>query len=312
MEEDVAKSTNIINLHNELIAMPEYKLMLRIRTFQGSLKIFTGNYNQLKKLLSFHTNMPQALPLWDVANRDKLYAFQGEVTRLLHNFVASAMSLIDHSRVLYQELYESKGRFPEYGEERESRFTKNPLASFVVCLRQYFQHYKVPIVFSKMRWSRESPMFDSRLKLSKVDLEGFSGWKSPAKKFLVKQEDSIDLISIVNDYYALVTDFYQWFGTRQREIHREEFEKVHAKRRELAEFMIREEVKSILTNTNQRERNLDEAFAAILTSQELNELKKYRRNSTERYDKLITFLEKITPLDQSLKEQIRQVYGLDF
>lgn len=299
---------NIVDLHNELVNMPEYNLMLRIRTFRGSLKVFAVNYGELKKLLSFHADMPKALPLWDAANQDKLYALQEEVTRLLHNFVASAMSLIDHSRVLYRELYEQKGQFLEYSEEVKKRFTNNSLASFVVCLRQYFQHYKLPSVFSQMRVSRESPVFESRLKLSKVDLEEFSGWKSPAKKFLAKQEDSIDLLSVVNDYYALVVDFYQWFEAHQIEMHREEFEKVNVKRRELAEFMIREEVKGIADGTNQRARNLVKAFSAILTPQELNELKKYHGNPTERYDKLITFLEKRTPLDQSLKEQIRKVY----
>lgn len=237
MKEEITSGKDIIALHNELVAMPEYELMLRIKTFQDSLKIFTGNYNELRKLLLFHADMPKALPLWDVVNRDKLHAFQREVTRLLHNFVASAMSLIDHSRVLYRELYEPKGRFPEYKEELERRFTKNPLASFVVCLRQYFQHYKAPIVFSEMRWSRESPTFDSKLKLNKVELEGFSSWKSPAKKFLAKQEDSIDLLNLVEEYYALVMDFYKWFGGRQEEIHSEEFERVDAKQRELAKLV---------------------------------------------------------------------------
>lgn len=237
MEDDMTKGKNMFDLRNELVAMPEYKLMLRIETFRLSLAILKGNYDELRKLLLFHADMPKALPLWDVENRDKLHAFQTEVTRLLHNFVASAMSLIDHSRVLYRELYEPKGRFPEYKEELERRLTRNPLASFVICLRQYFQHYKAPIVFSKMRWSRESPMFDSKLKLNKVELEGFSSWKSPARKFLAKQEDSIDLLNLVEEYYALVMEFYKWFGGRQEEIHSEEFERVDAKQRDLAKLV---------------------------------------------------------------------------
>jgi hypothetical protein len=312
MMAEMAKGKNIIELRSELVAMPEFKLLEKIRTLKESLRIFKGNYAELRKPLVFHSDMPRALPLWDVRNMQVLYDFQREVARLLHNFVASAMSLVDHTRVLYRDLYEANGRFPEYKEEVKKRFEINPLASFVVCLRQYCQHYKPPPILSQMRWSQESPVFDSRLTLGKGNLEEFSGWKSPAKEFLAKQGDSIDLLDLVDRYYTLVMDFYRWFDKRQKEIHSEEFDKVNAKQKEFAKLVIPDMIQGALAGTAQHVGSPDGAFAAILTPQEWNELKKYSTNSPERCEKLIAFLEKRAPLDKALKKQVRQIYGIDF
>jgi hypothetical protein len=38
---------------------------------------------------------------------------------MLHNFAASALSLIDHTRKFYEEIYECEGKMPSY----KSNFT---------------------------------------------------------------------------------------------------------------------------------------------------------------------------------------------
>jgi len=298
----------IIDLYKELDNMPEFKLIQRIRTLSNSLEIFKGNHAELRKLLTIHSDMPKALSLFDVKNTHLLYALQRQVLRLLHNFVAAATSLIDHTRILYNDLYKGKEDFPEYATEVKEHFAKKPLASFVVGLRNYCQHYEPPPVLSQMLYKQKPPVFECRLKLKKFDLERFSSWKSPAKKFLAAQQDDIDLLEVVDKYYLLVMDFYSWFGKRQDEIHSEEFARVNAKRKEIVELVIPDIIQGELANPTKDADAPDKSFTAILDTKDWEQLKKYPVNSLQRRKMLITFLEKRMQLNENMKQQINQIY----
>ncbi len=49
------------------------------------------------------------MAVWREDNRAKLANFIDEVTRLLHNFLARAKSLVDHTRVFTDDMYEDHG-----------------------------------------------------------------------------------------------------------------------------------------------------------------------------------------------------------
>ncbi|MCC9167686.1 hypothetical protein [Pontibacter harenae] len=110
-------SKRILDLHDELNQMPEFQLLEEIRHFGASITIFEGNYEQLKELLIIHNDPIKSQFLHSVRNREVLHAFQIEVIRLLHNYVAAAFSLVDHTRIHYRKLYLSNNRFPEYQTE---------------------------------------------------------------------------------------------------------------------------------------------------------------------------------------------------
>jgi len=291
--------------------MAGFQIIQKIKLFSLSFEIFRANYGELRKLLVFHSQEQHALELWKLRNRHLLEAFQKEVARLLHNFVASALSLVDHTRVHYRDLYEADGRFPEYKAEVKKRFQTNPLASFVRGLRQFCLHYKIPSIQSEMRYSREPPILESRLQLIRGNLEEFSAWTSPAKRFLARQEDSIDLLNVMDDYYSLVASFYRWFSDRQRELHSDELDEVYAKERELAAIDIPRRLRTGLVAVNAGSTVPDEVFAGILTPQEWEQLENCPANTPERCETLIGFVERRAPLSEDLKRQIRRMYGMN-
>lgn len=221
-------------IQDELVAMPEWKTLARIRHFNASQKLFRANAKELRDLLLFMTKDPKGFALTSVRNRAHLDEAMDEVIRRMHNFVAAALSLVDHARVFYKELYEKPGSFPDYVEHVKARLAENPDVQFVNCLRQFAQHYKLPDVTTKLQ-AEQGKGVTIQLLLSKANLETFSGWNATAKKYLQAANEEIDLMAVLDTYEATILEFYKWVAQRQQEIHAKDIAAVEEKRKELLE-----------------------------------------------------------------------------
>ena len=68
----------------------------------------------------------------------EMHLVLGEVTRKLHNFIASAKTYIDHTRAVIRDWYAGTDFLKEYNKEIEHRFVGNPLTGFIeVCVITY-------------------------------------------------------------------------------------------------------------------------------------------------------------------------------
>jgi len=218
----------IVALLNKLNSMAEYKLFLRIKSLEASLYVFQRNFEELRNLLLKHSDVKEAIRLRGVGKKPEMRVSLYEIARLLHNFVASAKSLIEHTRVIYREIYKGGEEFPEYQKEVDRRFANNPLAQFVEDLRDYCLHYELPTISSVLHFSGLSPtpLFESKIELKIEELNKYSKWSHLAKEYLSSQNKPVNLLNVTDEYYALVKDFHIWFQSRQREIHSQEFAKV--------------------------------------------------------------------------------------
>ena len=180
---------NLAELNAEILAMPEHRLYQQLHGFSLSIYIFDRNFVDLKCLIEFLIKDPRARRLTASRNRDQLQTVQQEIIRFLHNFVASAQSLIDHTRKLHTKLYGESG-FPEYQQKVASEFKNDPLSQFVKCLRQYAEHYKAPEVAVVSSLSRNDTETTQRrsVELLLEDLQAFEGWTSKAKQYLGTQK----------------------------------------------------------------------------------------------------------------------------
>ncbi|MDN3510815.1 MAG: hypothetical protein NG784_05860 [Candidatus Jettenia sp.] len=300
---------NILNTQNELLSMPELETLRRIDNFSHTLYIFNKNYSELKKLFDSHNDYSHAMELCHPKNKQKINDIQLEILRLLHNFVAAALSLIDHSRNYYNDLYRGNNRFPEYEQEVEKRFLNNPLACFVKDLRQFFQHYKIPSILSQVVFIRKTNITRIILQLEKSTLTQFSKWSSAAKEYLKDQGDLIDLFQLISNYYLLIIDFHRWIIDRQKEIHSNEFKKIAEKYNELLSLTIPHKIKCRLEIVNQGIGSPDDIFADILTQNEWVEVEKCSADSTQRCEKIINFINQKTPLPLDLKEEIKNLFS---
>ncbi len=223
--------TNPLDMFRELENSQEYKRISNIRQFSLSLTVFSGNALELRKLLDYGRDPSHFADLWNVKNRPELDNFQIQVVRYLHNFVAAAKSLVDHSRRFYQDNYQSTGQFADYKTELKVKFAENPLAQFVNCLRQFCQHYEAPPIGCQFHYDVTSGA-SNRIFLEKGMLQQFSGWNLPAKEYLRTAPEQIDLYDIVINYERLVSEFYSWVQNRLKEIHASDLAIVERKRKE--------------------------------------------------------------------------------
>jgi hypothetical protein len=193
------------------------ELAKHVRHFEYSIQLLERNFRELDLFLRRITYPPIALPILDVRNRWQLYDAMLEVAFLLHNYVASAQSLVDHSRVLYRHLFEPQGLMPTYQGEVDRRFVDDPLTQFVLKLRQMAQHYTLPNVGHNTAFQQgpEGGTMQISLYLTKGDLLRFDSWNAPARRYLDSADERINIHELVRAYHSHVLAFYVWFRAEQ-------------------------------------------------------------------------------------------------
>jgi hypothetical protein len=191
--------------------MPEWKTLFRLQRFGVSIRLLERNAEELQKVLHYLTSDPRSAALRDIRKRVELEMAIEEVQRLLHNFVASANTLVEHSRAMYVELYEEHDLFRDYQAEVARRFASAPLIQFVHNLRNVTLHARLPAVFYDF--------MTRRLALRKSHLLLSDRWTAPAKLYLASAPEQIDLSDVVETYTNEIRAFYRWVEQRQQEIH---------------------------------------------------------------------------------------------
>lgn len=232
----------ILDLMDELRNSTEQKTVDKIRHFSISLEIFVSNFNELKLHLEIHNNPQISLELMSQTNRELLHQYQKEITRLLHNYIASTLSLIDHTRKHHTELYGHNNLFPDYQEKIDTHFKFHPLSNFIKDFRQYIQHVSMPSLSSRLHWQRGAPDFEISIRISVESLKKFSNWSSKSKEFIKSLDEDFDLLEVIIEHESHVKEFYEWFINKQQIIHKSDYEKVNQIRNkirntELGEFI---------------------------------------------------------------------------
>ena len=191
--------------------------------FRFSRSVFQRNYDELVTFLDYFCAPSVAFSYSRVDQKWLWYDGMDEITRLLHNFVAAALSLVDHTRVLYRQLYEPRGELAEYPEKVTSDLADDPDIQFVIKLRQMAQHYRLPSVenHTELANIQNGVVGTTRiqLRLKSDDLRQFDGWNALAIAFLERAGSHVELRSVITAYFAKMAAFYDWFDQRQREAH---------------------------------------------------------------------------------------------
>lgn len=308
--EETQHQTSIGQLMDEILAMPEYRLRQDMLGFNASIYIFDTNFAELRRIIEFLTDDPNGQLLTAARNQDKLHNVQTDILRRLHNFVAATQSLIEHTRRFHNKLYGDSGTFPEYQAQVDTRFVNDPLSQFVQRLRQYCQHYKAPDIGIKVAVQRVEDTYIERrvVFLSLDNLREFDGWNAPAKLYMNSLPDEVDVLGVVTQYRDKVIEFYQWFQSRQLEIHADELARFEAKQTQLILLNLEWHLNACLNNKADMPFRGEEIYIGILSSQELEELEKMPTNSPERLSRAIEFIEQRLTIPMALKGKMFDLY----
>lgn len=301
----------ILDLMEEIQGMPELDLDDQLRGFDISLFVFVKNYDELSDLIVFVTKDEHSVQLFSASKSDQLDVMFREIIRRLHNFVASAVSLIDHTRRLYNKLYKVNGRFPDYQGRIDRDFASDPLSNFVKCLRHYCVHYGAPLVGGRTSWTRGDEHVTRSIHLVAEQLKLYDRWTATAKEYFEQAPEQIDLAEMIDTYNHKVLAFHEWFRSRQREIHAGEYERLASKQRELALLMLEDNIASFVPDEERGLRYVgDEIFLHIFSSREFDELDNLPAGSGERADRAISLLEEMFSFSapNDIRQKIRTWY----
>ena len=216
----------LFDLDEQIKATRGYRIQAKIRDLGGSYYVFESNYLWLVRALDYFRREEVFMELWREDNRAKLASFIDEVTRLLHNFLAGAKSLVDHTRVFTDDIYEGHGFKKVYQEKVDRDLMHSPIVCFVQNLRNYVLHKQLPIASARLSLKGGGATiteFDNTIKLDVNELREWDKWKPESRVFLDSLDDKVQIREVAEKYEGAIRASYQWFGEQQTQVHRSEF-----------------------------------------------------------------------------------------
>jgi hypothetical protein len=274
------------------------ELSVEIRTSDGhqvrngmnllrkSYFIFDGNYQNLKHVLEEFEQPTVLLRLWEGKDRHKLDLYINEVVRYFHNYLAGAVTLLDHTRTFMEDTHQEAAFAVEYQRRMDQQFDNSPLPRFMQDLPHYMLHKELPFALAELNFGSESGDMElsSAIRLDATKLLDWQDWSEKAREYLVTLDDKVRLSVVVKEYSSIIADFYKWFGLQQSELHQEALKRL-------------EELDSDREDLQQEMKRLDDFFE--LTEKATSSLREERemlmaqlRRERELSDRLKSDLEK--------------------
>jgi hypothetical protein len=213
-----------------------FKVYTLKQTIQVSFNTFRVNFAELERLLQKHSRFDPRFH--GVLNREKLQADFIEIIRLLHNYCASVMSLVEHTRRVAREILTADA-LKAYQDEIDFRYKQSSLHCFLQDLRNYFVHHSNPPITHVVRYGpTRGP--GAGIELPQKSLLKWSGWNKRSRDFILQHDDGILLEEIVSQYTANVEEFLQWLDNHIEIVCKPELDELWQKHDEWANFCRRE------------------------------------------------------------------------
>lgn len=206
----------------------------RLRKDLDALNVTINDYSHDMKLVVEHfTKFLVGQSNLNVINQDALREWKRDSPRLLRNYLATRMTLRDHTYVLtkkYWEADEKEGRaedadFMDPYRAKVKELLIKPQFSFLQDLRNYGVHVSLyPFVLNT---KFAGGYMKNEIHLDKAQLlDDYSSWTSPAKKYINYHENRVDLLTPMEEWSVACKKFYEWMHGAVTVHHMTDFEAV--------------------------------------------------------------------------------------
>lgn len=204
-----------------------------IKNLALSQYILNRNYNDLIEIFNYYQKDKE---IWDIKNRPKLGALQKELLRLVHNYLASIYSLVEHTYVFRGKL--NNKEFENFCNEKINKLKTDISITFLKDLRVYTQHYKLPfleasISFKMINSKKREAISEQNLFLDKEQLLKWDRWSSISKSYLNKQDDKIDIKIVIQEHQKIIKNFYGLFYNKIAKLYEKEIMELSNLEREM-------------------------------------------------------------------------------
>ncbi|WP_228002486.1 hypothetical protein [Nocardia australiensis] len=184
--------------------------------------------------------------------------FEHEAVRLFHNYIASVATLRDVQRSTHRKLWSKRLPNDQRRDDNDTRTvweveTYEPKVTelfgdddikFLFDLRNFTVHYAVPMMSIGTTLSHRPPgpaMWINTVELERDELDKYSRWGGPAKRFLKTQAKDVEFLPLLEKYSTRARQFYGWFWDQVKEAVRCQVDEYHCKSNEF-EFWLAEEM----------------------------------------------------------------------
>lgn len=197
-----------------IVAQPGYAAYCEWQSLRTThAAVFVANRRDLLTLLHAASNdIDLAIELVQNAREtDVLERFLDDVVQRLHNYVAGAATLVDHTRRLVARYGETDFGI-EY-QQRRARVADAPETALIGGLRNFMLHRALPVLrhslsFSNVNTSQQEVTSETELSVSAL-LE-WDGWNSSARTYLNTGGSSLALRPLIEAHGLLVDDLMSW------------------------------------------------------------------------------------------------------
>lgn len=180
--------------------------------------VLTVNEHELLKLVSAIEQNQNDLAMTVIGNvgpRQPRTAIFRELLRRLHNYVASAGTLIDHTRNLTRT-YEGTSTHEQYLQRLAEAKEKNVLP-FISKLRNYVLHVGIPAV--GVRVSLKDGVESFMVYIDRDAALEWREWPAAARAFLQAQPEKVSLKDVIEAYGEVIEALYGWLYGQYEDLH---------------------------------------------------------------------------------------------
>jgi hypothetical protein len=134
--------------------------------------------------------------------------FEGAVMRALHNYVASATALVEHTRRIMRG---RSGPIIDELERRKRDVIAHPEVPFVHNLRNYVLHHSLPFIGHEVRLQPQPGVLaTSEIQLRVRQLTAWDGWSAAARRFVESQGEVLMLRPVIAIHAELTVQLNLW------------------------------------------------------------------------------------------------------
>jgi len=201
------------------------------RTF--TLNIFQMNAQELIEITRRVNDPDEGIRLMAVANREAGSQTHREVTRRVHNFVAAALTLVEHTRIFMREHYSDTPMLERYQAKVDTDFKNQPLVRFVQDLRNYILHNGLPNSEMYMNFQSNPDQagtgtLETGIHIRTAPLLEWRNWSAPARTFIESCGEFVDIRTIAESYTGNILSFHNWLQGELDQLHSAELDELRA------------------------------------------------------------------------------------
>lgn len=211
----------------------------RLNSRQYSVNILNMNAKELLEAIALSENAQIAIATFSKENEGASRQIHREVNRLVHNYLCAVSTLADHSRNFIKRYYENSSFFSDYNAEVQRVFHSSEHCRFVRDLRNFMTHRGLPDSNFQMKATRKRDVegasglgsgvpcdIKSGVFYNKERFMEWTGWSSPAKRYLLRADKEIELKTIFESHIEIIREFNDWFLERFQEHHKADYEEL--------------------------------------------------------------------------------------